>query len=370
MKAIRADHVGSLLRSKRLLDARRAHERGEMSRAALTEIEDAAILEVLATQKKIGLGILTDGEFRRASFMGSPYEVFEGLAARTSSRFDQPLWRGSGASEANEAMPIAWAMATKKLGLKRRITGTETAFLKTHAPGPYKITMPGPTLLLNLYEPGVTDRVYADRQAFLDDIVRFYRQEVDAQIADGASYIQLDSLRHAQALSGFSGPVEDDMSDVKGIVAQSVAADNAVLERCKGKNVVTGIHICRGNHRSAWLMEGSYDAVAEQLFGETNADRFLLEYDDERSGGFAPLRFVPKGKIVVLGLVSSKLPALESQDEILRRVDEASRYVPLDQLALSPQCGFASTELGNLLSEDEQWRKLELVVETARRIWG
>jgi 5-methyltetrahydropteroyltriglutamate--homocysteine methyltransferase len=370
MNFYRADHVGSLLRPKRLLDARRAYEQGKMSRQALTEIEDQAILDVLAMQKKAGIDILSDGEFRRASWMESPFAALQGLQPRTASRFDQPLWQGHGKEVANAEMPIGWAMATEKIKLKQRFTGAETPFLKKHAPGPFKITMPGPTMLLNLYEPGVSSRVYPTRQDFLDDVVRVYQTEVDAQIADGASYIQLDSLRYAMALSRFPGPIEDDMSDVKGIVAQAIAADNAVLSRARAKNVVTAIHVCRGNHRSAWLMEGSYDAVAEQLFNDTQTDRFLLEYDDARSGSFAPLRFVPKGKIVVLGLVSSKLAELESQDELMRRVDEASRYVPLEQLALSPQCGFASTELGNLLSEDEERRKLELVAKTARRIWG
>jgi len=370
MNLYRADHVGSLLRPKRLLDARRAHAEGKMSRQALTEIEDQAILDALAMQKSTGIDVYSDGEFRRASWIEGPFAALDGLSMRTSSRFEQPLWQGKGAKEANEDMPIAWAMVTAKLKLRHSITGHETAFLKKHARGPYKITMPGPTMLLNLYEPGVTSRVYPTRQDFLDDVVRVYQSEVDAQIADGASYIQLDSLRYAMALSGFPGPIEDDMSDVKGIVAQAIAADNAVLARCKGKNVVTGVHICRGNHRSAWLMEGSYDAVAEQLFTQTQTDRFLLEYDDARSGGFAPLRFVPKGKIVVLGIVTTRTGALESQETLMRRVDEASRHLPLEQLALSPQCGFASTELGNLLSEDEERRKLELVAKTARRIWG
>lgn len=370
MNPYRADHVGSLLRPKRLLDARRAFDEGKMSREKLTEVEDQSVRDVLAMQKSTGIDILSDGEFRRASWMDSPFAALEGLEPRTASRFDKPLWKGKGAKEANEAMPISWAMVTDKVKLKHSITGHETAFLKQNAPGPYKITMPGPTMLLNLYEPGVSSRVYPTRQDFLDDVVRVYQKEVDAQIADGASYIQLDSLRYAMALSGFPGPVEDDMSDVKGIVAQAIAADNAVLARCKGKNVVTGVHICRGNHRSAWLMEGSYDVVAEQLFTDVQTDRFLLEYDDARSGGFEPLRFVPKGKIVVLGLVTTRTGALESQEALMRRVDEASRHLPLEQLALCPQCGFASTELGNLLSEDEERRKLELVATTARRIWG
>jgi 5-methyltetrahydropteroyltriglutamate--homocysteine methyltransferase len=220
-----------------------------------------------------------------------------------------------------------------------------------------------------MFEPGAIEAVYSDRQALLDDIVAIYQQEVDAQLADGAGYIQLDSLRYSQLLSGFA-PNGEAMIDPGAIFDQTIAADNAVLARAKAGGATTGVHVCRGNHRSAWVMSGSYDPVAERLLNEVETDRFLLEYDDERSGGFEPLRFLPKGKVVVLGLVTTKVGALEDPDALARRVDQAARHVPLEQLALSPQCGFASTYKGNLLTMDDQRRKLALVAETARRIWG
>lgn len=366
---LRSDHVGSLLRPRKLLDARKAHASGTLSHEELRHAEDKAIRDVIAMQRAAGIEVVSDGEYRRSSFLAGPYESLNGLTAVAGTH--GPVWHGVGEATANESIPITALVATQKLSLKRRITGHETSFMKEHAGGPYKITMPGPTMYLSLFRPGVTDAAYHDPQALLDDLVRLYQSEVDAQIADGATYIQLDSLRYAQALSGAiwgSGGAGADSA--AAVVAQAVAADNAVFSRAAGKNVIRAIHICRGNHRSAWLMTGGYEKVAEQLFNLADVDRFLLEFDDERSGGFEPLRFMPKGKIAVLGLITSKVGKLESQDAIRRRVDEAARYLPLEQLALSPQCGFASTELGNLLTEEEQRRKLEFVVETARRIWG
>jgi 5-methyltetrahydropteroyltriglutamate--homocysteine methyltransferase len=369
MNIYRSDHVGSLLRPQTLLDARKAYAAGTLARDALRDTEDAAILKVVGMQRSAGIEVVSDGEFRRSSFLAGPYEALAGLAAVQGAY--SPVWHGVGEAVANQAIPIAALVATGKLSLTRRITGEETPFMKRHAGGPYKVTMPGPTMYLTLFRPGVTDAVYRDPQEMLNDLVRLYQMEVDAQIADGASYIQLDSLRYAQALSGaLPGPGHDASDGAASAVAQAVAADNAIFSRARGKGVIRAIHICRGNHRSAWLMSGGYGKIAEQLFNLADVDRFLLEFDDERSGGFEPLRFMPKGKIAVLGLVTTKVGRLESQDSIMRRVDDAARYLPLEQLALSPQCGFASTALGNLLTEDEQKRKLELIVDTARRIWG
>jgi len=369
MSIPRADHVGSLLRPRKLLEARQAHAAGSLSLERLRELEDAAILEVVAMQRNVGIEVVSDGEYRRSSFLAGPYESLNGLVAIEGHH--GPVWHGVGEAVANEAVPISALVATRKLSLKRRITAHETGFMKSHAGSPYKVTMPGPTMYLTLFRAGVTDRVYRDAQELLDDLVALYQSEVDAQIADGVSYIQLDSLRYAQALSGaLLGAGGAAVGSVSDAVAQAIAADNAVFARAKGKGITRAIHICRGNHRSAWLMSGGYDKVAEQLFALADVDRFLLEFDDERSGSFEPLRYIPKGKIAVLGLVTTKMGQLESEDSLMRRVDEAARYLPLEQLALSPQCGFASTELGNLLNEAEQRRKLELVVNTARRIWG
>ena len=367
--SIRADHVGSLLRPQALLDARDAYERGELDQLALRAAEDAAILHALQLQREAGLEVFTDGEFRRAAWVSGLHDVLQGVTATGRRRLRPGAWKGLGETEANAELPIAALAVTARIGVRGRFTGVETGFLKAHATGPYKVTMPSPTVHLNMFDPGTSEAAYADQGALLEDLVAIYRDEVEGQIADGAAYIQLDSLRYTQVIAGFT-PNNQPIGSAEEVVGQTIAADNAVLARARDQGVVTGVHICRGNHRSAWGASGGYDSVAERLLNEVEADRFLLEYDDERSGGFEPLRFLPKGKMVVLGLVSSKFAALEDADELRRRVDEAAQYAPLEQLALSPQCGFASTFRGNLLSEDDQRRKLELVVDTARRIWG
>ncbi len=366
---IRADHVGSLLRPQSLLDARRAHEEGRIATEQLRTAEDQAILHALELQRQAGIGVYTDGEFRRTSWVSGLPEVLEGVRQTGARRMPPAAWKGVGETEANAELPITSLAITARLGVKRRFTGEEAGFLKANAPGPWKVTMPSPTIQLNMFDPGSTEAVYPERQALLDDLVAIYRDEVDALVEDGADYIQLDSLRYTQVIAGFA-PNGEAMSDPDEIIGQTIAADNAVLERARAKGVTTGVHICRGNHRSAWVMSGGYDSIAERLLNEVQTDRFLLEYDDERSGGFEPLRFTPKGKIVVLGLVTTKVGQLEDAEALRRRVDEAARYVPLEQLALSPQCGFASTFKGNLLTEDDEKRKLELVAETARRVWG
>ncbi len=265
-------------------------------------------------------------------------------------------------------MPVKTIICTGKLKARRRMCGHETPFLARHAGMAFKTSIAAPTMHLHLYVEGVTDKVYPDLQDYVDDIVAIYQDEVDALLEDGLRYFQLDTLRYCQIIGGLDDMLNGQTHEQAA--EQTLASDNAVLARAKAGGATTAIHICRGNHRSAWAAEGSYEAIAEGLFARTEADRLLLEYDDERSGGFEPLRFVPKGKTVVLGLVTTKTPQLEDQDALRRRVDEAARFLPLEQLALSPQCGFASTHQGNLLTEDEERRKLELVAEVARKIWG
>jgi 5-methyltetrahydropteroyltriglutamate--homocysteine methyltransferase len=245
--------------------------------------------------------------------------------------------------------------------------------LKQHAPGPIKITMPGVmTRAMAWYKPGLTDRFYPTRPDLMQELVAILQREVQALLDEGVSYIQLDSLhyvirladpRYRQQLLQAGGDPDQELDE-------TIAADNASLRGAQRPGVTVGLHMCRGNNRSAWISEGGYEATAEKAFNALQVDRFLLEYDTERAGGFEPLRFVPRGKTVVLGLISSKEPQLESQDVLRRRIDEAARYMPIENLALSPQCGFASTAPGNLLTWDEQRRKLDLVVETTRRVWG
>ena len=369
MSKFRADHIGSLLRPKALLDARAAHERGELPLEGLRQAEDQAIVDVLALQREAGIDVYSDGEFRRTSWVGPLHEnAAAGLKTVERGPAFRPNWKGPGADEANSELPIPIVVVADKIKLKGRMTGVESVFLGKHAPGPFKVTMPGPTIYMNLYDPEASKAAYPDRSDYLDELIGLYETEVDAQIDDGAAYVQLDSLRYMQVFTGMA----ELMSGVAGevVLEESLKADNAVLSRAKARGATTAIHICRGNHRGAWAASGSYEPVAERLFGELETDRFLLEFDDDRSGGFEPLRFVPKGKTVVLGLITTKTPQLEGKDELRRRVDEAAKYVDLDDLALSPQCGFASTYLGNLLTEDEEKRKLELVADTARAIWG
>ncbi len=368
MSGFRADHVGSLLRPQALLDARAAHERGEITLEALREAEDAAILHVLDLQTEAGVDVLSDGEFRRASWVGPLYEHVQGLVPRPQRPYQAPLWRGPDADDANADLPIPVVAVGERLSMAERMTGHETSFLGRHARRPFKITMPGPSIYMNIYEEGFSNAAYPTRDDYLDALIGIYQAEVEAQVADGAAYVQLDSLRYMQV---FANMIKT-MSSVDGeiVFAEALRSDNAVLDRARAKGATTAVHICRGNHRSAWAGAGSYEPVAERLFAELRADRFLLEFDDERSGGFEPLRFMPKGKTVVLGLVTTKRPELEDKDMLRRRVDEAARFVGLETLAISPQCGFASTFKGNLLSEDDERRKLELVAETARSIWG
>jgi 5-methyltetrahydropteroyltriglutamate--homocysteine methyltransferase len=222
-----------------------------------------------------------------------------------------------------------------------------------------------------LYRPGITDKVYS-REEFVREIAEMLKREVEALIAEGCSYIQLDSLHYVERLT--YDVIRDKMieegEDPDAYLDELIAVDNAVLDVAQKGDVTVGMHMCRGNNRSAWHAEGSYEGIAEKAFAQLNVDRFLLEYDTDRAGGFEPLRFMPKNKMVVLGLISSKEPALESVDDLRRRIDEAAKFVPIENLAISPQCGFASTAMGNLLTWDEMRRKLELIVETAQKVWG
>jgi 5-methyltetrahydropteroyltriglutamate--homocysteine methyltransferase len=254
----------------------------------------------------------------------------------------------------------------------RGLTAHEAPFLRQHAPGPYKLTLPSPSnFLIAGYKTGLSDRFYPTREAMLDELVAIVRREIVALADAGVPYIQLDAPYYAFYVDAQARDrLRQDGVDPDQAFARSVAADSACLDGLRRDGLTLAMHVCRGNSRSRWYAEGGYEPIAERLFGSLPVDAFLLEYDDERAGGFEPLRFVPRGATVVLGLISTKVAQLESPDMLRRRIDEATRYVPLDNLALSPQCGFASTAPGNLLSEDEQRRKLELVVDIARRVWG
>jgi 5-methyltetrahydropteroyltriglutamate--homocysteine methyltransferase len=363
----RADHVGSLLRPQELLDARKdpgvTHEQ-------LAAIEDRHILGALKRQKEIGLEIFTDGELRRSGFMGDFYESVHGLDREYElDRAGKGAPSGVGAARGIGAPGGA---VVAKLRQTKRLTKHEVDFLKQHAPGDVKMTLPTANQFPAIaYKKGVSDRVYPTYSEFLWDIVPIMKAEIEALVNEGVTYIQIDAPRYSYYIDPkWRRHIQEEMGvDPDAALDEAIRVDNACLGNAARDGVTVAMHLCRGNNRSQWYAEGGYDPIAERLFNELNVDVFLLEYESERAGTFDALRFVPRSKAVVLGLVSSKLPQLESQDALIRRIDEAARYVSLDNLAISPQCGFASTMEGNLLSEEDQWRKLELVVNTARQVW-
>ena len=360
----RADHIGSLLRPAELLQARSTNS----DTAQLRALEDKHILRVIERQKELGFKIFTDGELRRGNFMSDFNDAVEGIdegvaVART--------WKTeTGASPRPSMVP---GTIVAKIKQKRRLTGHEFAFVKQHSPGDVKVTLPTANQFPAIYyKKGISDKVYPTYSDFLLDIVPIFKAEIRALVDEGAQYVQIDAPRYSYYIDPkWRGYVKTEMGlDPDQALDEAIRADNACLQGAARQGVLLAIHLCRGNNRSQWYAEGGYDAIAEKLFGQLNVDVFLLEYESERAGTFEPLRFVPRGKTVVLGLVSSKLAEMESPDHLAKRIDEASKHVPLENLALSPQCGFASTMEGNLLTEEQQWQKLGLVVETARKVWG
>jgi 5-methyltetrahydropteroyltriglutamate--homocysteine methyltransferase len=360
----RADHVGSFLRPTELLAAREMSD-GETLKA----IEDKDILRMLAKQKELGFEIFTDGELRRRNFMSNFTDAVEGFDLGGEIARD---WGAKGQAQQAHVSHVT-GIVNSKLHRVRSITAHELPFLKKHSPGAIKMTLPSATQFPAIaFKRGVTDKVYKDHSALLWDIVEIMKADMAQLAADGVKYVQIDAPRYSYYLDPkWRAWIETEMKmDPEHALDEAIAADNACFEAARKPGVVLAIHLCRGNNRSHWYAEGGYDAIAEKLFGTLNVDRFSLEYDDERSGSFEPLRFIPRDKIAILGLITSKKPQLESEDLLVKRIHEAAKYLPLENLTLSPQCGFASTAEGNLLTEEEQWAKLRLVVETARRIWG
>jgi 5-methyltetrahydropteroyltriglutamate--homocysteine methyltransferase len=363
----RADHVGSLLRPKELLHAREDHKHGRIGAAQLKVIEDDAIRAVVKMQEDIGLQGITDGEFRRSSWhmdfmyqIGGVQKVEQNITVHFHSDQGDIDFKPSGLRVAG------------KLNLERCIFGDHFEFLKSVVGhGTPKLTIPSPSMIHYRGGRSAIDMdVYPRMDEFWHDLSAVYAREIVELGKRGCKYLQLDDT----SLAYLNDPKQREY--VKSIGGDPDAQHriyirniNAALDaRPPGMRVCT--HMCRGNFRSAWAASGGYDHVADALFNELNVDGFFLEYDDARSGGFEPLRFVPQGKFVVLGLVTTKRGQLESKDDLKRRIGEAARYVALEQLCLSPQCGFSSTEEGNALSKEEQIAKLRLVVETAREVWG
>jgi 5-methyltetrahydropteroyltriglutamate--homocysteine methyltransferase len=368
----RADHVGSLLRPPEVLEAHEAYQAGRMGLEQMREVEDRAILVALELQKQVGLDVFTDGEYRRRAWASEFAESVEGYVEGPPPIVMRWSGPGRAAGAVTGVRPPVSRVIGERLRQKRRLAAHEADFLLRHAPGPVKITLPAASYIVARgYNPSISGKAYPRRADLLADVAAIIRAEVQALVAEGVSYIQIDNPHYPDYIDEERRAQWQAIGiDPDQALAEDITADNASLEGIDRSRVTIGMHICRGNSRSAWHTQGGYERIAEPVFGSLNVDRFLLEYDSERAGGFEPLRFVPRGKTVVLGLITTKEGRLEPQEELLRRIEEASKYVPLEHLALSPQCGFASVAEGNLITWDEQRRKLELVVETARKVWG
>ena len=365
----RADHLGSLLRPQEILDARR--DPG-VTPERLTAIEDEQILRVLTRQRDLGFRIFTDGELRRQSFMSDFYESIDGLDADGSIARAWHGERTEGAAAAVALTPLV-GLVVDTIRPRKRLAAHEAGFLTRQSPGDIKMTLPSANQFpAIMYRKGLSDRAYPTYSEFLWDVVPIIKAEIQALVREGVTYIQIDAPRYSYYIDPkWRAWIAEEMGvDPEPALDEAIRVDNACLEGARREGVTVAIHLCRGNNRSQWYAEGGYDPIAEKLFAALDVDLFLLEYESARAGTFEPLRFVPRDKGVVLGLISSKRPEVESEDQLRRRIEAASTYVPLERLALSPQCGFASALEGNLLTEDDQWRKLQLVVDTARAVWG
>ena len=367
---IHAEHVGSMLRQPWLLEARAAYRAGRITEADLRAAEDRAADENIDIQRSVGIAVFTDGEARRTNWMTGILESIGGM-----SQIETPAvtWlREDGEIPPAEETDFVMTAASSKVFQKDHLTAVEAAFMASRVPGQFKITMMSAAMGGMTWREEVSAGAYPDPEELVADLVALQVAEIAELARLGTRWVQLDSLSYNQVFDDEFRAATLNPMDPRVILAASVAADTAIVSGIKAANpgVTVGMHICRGNNRSAYMAKGGYEPVAEQLFGTVPVDRFLLEYDDERSGGFEPLRFVRPGAVVVLGLVSSKTPVLESQDLLRRRIDEAAKYVPLENLALSPQCGFASTSAGNVLTQDEQRAKLALIADTAAKVWG
>ena len=362
MVPFRADHIGSLLRPKKLREAFRKHSLGQLQEPQFRAAQDDAIREVLHLQEDCGLEVVTDGEFRRISY----WEKFVRLTAGLEEKSAAFKFHDQAGHESEFTAPYA----SGKLARRAPITLDEFTFVRTHSKATPKITMPAPSTMHFYRFTDWADRaVYGDAEQFFADLGKVYQAEIAELASAGCRYVQIDEVAVAILCDPAAREkVKGAGEDPDRLVDLYIDAINAALKnRPPGMHI--GVHVCRGNYKGMYLSEGGYDSVAEKFFGRTNVDHFLLEFDTPRAGGFAPLRFVPKEKGVVLGLVSSKTPQLEDPNELRKRVDEASRYIDRSRLAISPQCGFASTMGGNPVTEGVERAKLALCVDTARAIW-
>lgn len=360
----RSDVVGSLLRPAYLLQARTQHEAGEICPVAFKEVEDRAVDEAIRLQEDAGLDVLTDGEQRRYAFFGHLVEALEGFDKRGG-------WAIPFHDEEGKELIYQRPVVVEKLRWRRSMCAEEFTYVRARTQHQAKVTLLSTQQAAAYYDPQRSAGAYPTRDAYLADLVDLTRREIEELIRLGCNYVQIDAPQYGALLDPkMREGYRQRGSDVDEMIDRSIELDNAVIDGFAQQGVTFAVHICRGNNQSMFYASGGYDPIAERVFRKTRFQRFLLEYDDPRSGSFAPLRFVPEDREIVLGLVSTKKARLETQSELEGRIEEAAKIVPLDRLALSPQCGFASTWEGNRITPDVQRQKLELVARTARAVWG
>ena len=366
MIAARTDVVGSLLRPRELLQAREYLERGEISPPEFKSVEDAAVEAAIRLQDDVGLAVVTDGEMRRLSFQSQLTEAVEGFSDWDLDAFLWGDWHGNKVGNKRiERPPIA---VLGRLRRRRFLSAEEFVYARGRTERIVKVTLPSPSLFANFYDPERSRGAYPTLESFLIDVAEILREEVNELVRLGCEYVQLDAPHYPLLLdSAYRDFYESRGWPVERWLDLGLELDNTVFGKHPG--VTFGFHLCRGNQQSRWLVEGSYDWLAQRLFPRVRAERLLLEYDDERSGGFEPLAAVPQDKIVFLGLVTTKTGRQETIDELETRIREAARHVPLERLALSPQCGFATSILGNALATANEEAKLRTIVATAERVW-
>ncbi len=357
----RTEVVGSLLRPTYLVKAREQLAAGQLSAAEFKTIEDRAVDEAIALQEETGIDVITDGEMRRYAFFGHLIEALDGF-----DKFGG--WAIPFRDEAGEQLIFQRPVVVERLTWRRSMCAEEWVYLRSRKARPGKVTMISAQQAAAYYDPEKSKSAYPTRDAYLADIVDFSRREVEELVRLGCTYIQIDAPQYAALLDPqMREGYRQRGNDPDKIIDTCIEMDNAIIRDHPG--ITFGMHICRGNNQSKFYASGDYEPIS-RIFTQTRFQRFLLEYDDERSGGFEPLRHVPEDRFVVLGLVTTKKPRLESADELRQRIEEASHSIPLERLALSPQCGFASTMEGNRISYEDQRRKLELVASVAQEVWG
>jgi 5-methyltetrahydropteroyltriglutamate--homocysteine methyltransferase len=364
---VRADVVGSLLRSQELREAQALHARGELSHASLKAAEDRAVDHVIALQEEAGLDAVTDGEMRRLSFQSGVPAAVEGFGEWDLDAFLWGRWESEELGPMEVARPPIGVVG--KLRRRRSIAAEEFVYARARATRPVKVTLPSPSLFANFWDPSKSTAAYARLDDFLEDVAEILREEVDELERLGCTYVQLDAPHYPLLLDeGYRAFYEARGWPADRWLDLGLELDNHVIGERPG--LTFGFHLCRGNQASRWLVSGGYDWLAESIFPRIAADRLLLEYDDERSGGFEPLVHVPEDKVAVLGLVTTKTPRRETVEELMRRIEDAAEFCPLERLAISPQCGFATSVVGNAISEEDEIAKLRAVAETARAVWS